>query len=142
AFYTNERLLPQIKLAVDSNLLNTNDLKEVERLCKQLGNICPTEPATLIHGDLWSGNYVAAGGEEAVLIDPSVSYAHREMDLAMTQLFGGFERSFYYHYQNIYPLEMGYEERVPIYQLYYLLVHVNLFGGSYVDVVRKILQRF
>lgn len=140
AFYANERLLPQMQLAIANNLLNTNDLKQIERLINRLPDVCPAEPATLIHGDLWSGNFVAAGGEEAVLIDPSICYAHREMDIAMTQLFGGFERSFYYYYNTIYPLEVGYEQRMEVYQLYYLLVHVNLFGGSYVEAVRRILK--
>lgn len=142
AFYANERLLPQIQLAIDNNLLLISDLKQTERLINRLPDVCPDEPATLTHGDLWSGNFVAAGGEEAVLIDPSVCYAHREMDIAMTQLFGGFERSFYYHYNTIYPLEVGYEQRLEVYQLYYLLVHVNLFGASYVEAVRRILQRW
>lgn len=141
-FYAQERLLPQMKQSLESNSLEKSDLAALEKLIKRLPEICPTEPATLIHGDLWSGNYVAVGGEEVALIDPSVCYAHREMDIAMSQLFGGFHRDFYYHYNNIYPLEVGFEQRMPIYQLYYLLVHVNLFGTSYVPAVRRILEVF
>lgn len=141
-FYAQERLLPQMQQAIDDNYLNKSDLLAIERLIKRIPEICPYEPATLIHGDLWNGNYIAGGGEEVVLIDPSVCYAHREMDIAMSQLFGGFHRDFYYHYNNIYPLEIGFEQRMPIYQLYYLLVHVNLFGNSYTPAVRRILDVF
>ncbi|MEN0051838.1 MAG: fructosamine kinase family protein, partial [Bacteroidota bacterium] len=74
--------------------------------------------------------------------DPAVSYAHREMDIAMTYLFGGFSTTFYESYQAHFPLAPQFEERLALYQLYYLMVHVNLFGGSYVQSVRRILKRY
>ena len=77
-----------------------------------------------------------------VLVDPAVSYAHREMDLAMSRLFGGFDRTFYRSYEESWPLEPGFEQRLSVYQLYYLMVHVNLFGGGYVGSVRSVLQQF
>jgi fructosamine-3-kinase len=77
-----------------------------------------------------------------VLVDPAAAYAHREMDLAMSRLFGGFDATFYQAYDEAWPLESGFMERIEIYQLYYLLVHVNLFGRSYVPAVRSILLQF
>ena len=113
-----------------------------EKLYELLPSILPLEPPALIHGDLWSGNFLADETGQAVLIDPAVSYSHREMDLAMSRLFGGFAPGFYRAYHAAYPLEKGLEERIKIYQLYYLLVHVNLFGGGYINSVRQILRRF
>ena len=79
---------------------------------------------------------------QPVLIDPAVSYGDREMDLAMAQLFGGFRAEFFQTYQDLFPLATGWEQRQPIYQLYYLLVHLNQFGESYGKQVDEILQRF
>ena len=141
-FYYTERLLPQYEMAAHQNLLSTQDHKALERLYLQLPSICPQEPPSLIHGDLWSGNFISQSNGEAVLIDPAVSYAHREMDIAMSRLFGGFDRTFYEAYQASFPMEKGWAARMDIYQLYYLLVHVNLFGGGYVNSVRKLLKRY
>ena len=141
-FYAAERLLPQFRLAQDAGWLNAADGQQLDTLVRELPRSCPTEPASLVHGDLWSGNFLAVHGEEPALIDPSVAYAHRELDLAMTQLFGGFPRDFYYHYEEVYPLAAGFEQRVGLYQLYYLLVHVNLFGSSYVEAVRRVLRLY
>ena len=87
-------------------------------------------PASLIHGDLWGGNYLVDTDGNAVLIDPAVCYGHREMDLAMSELFGGFSARFYDAYRSTWPTP-GYDERRALYQLYYILVHLNLFGESY-----------
>lgn len=76
----------------------------------------------------------------AVLIDPAISFSNREMDLAMTKLFGGFSGTFYESYNEVFPLENGFEKRVDIYNLYYLMVHVNLFGASYLNDVKSILK--
>jgi len=96
----------------------------------------------LIHGDLWSGNVITDEAGEPCLIDPAVYYGHREMDLAMTKLFNGFTDVFYSCYNNAFPLEPGFAGRCDIYNLYPLLVHVNLFGGAYVQSVNRILKRF
>ena len=96
----------------------------------------------LFHGDLWSGNFLTDKTGNATLIDPAVYYGHREMDLGMTKLFGGFEAEFYAAYSEMFPLEAGFEKRVDIYNLYPLLVHVNLFGGDYIHQVQKILERY
>ena len=141
-FYINERLQPQLQLAISSKVLTVKDEKHFNKLYKQLDSLCPNEPPALIHGDLWSGNFLVDDHGGPVLIDPSVAYSHRELDLAMSRLFGGFDRRFYRAYEESYPLAPGFEKRLPIYQLYYLMVHVNLFGGGYVGSVRRILQAF
>lgn len=141
-FFAEERLLPQMQMARTAKLLDSNDEKRFHILCQQLHSICPVEAPALIHGDLWSGNFLCDESGKPVLIDPAVAYAHREMDLAMSKLFGGFDAAFYQAYHEAWPLEPGFEQRVEIFQLYYLLVHVNLFGRSYVPAVRGILQQF
>lgn len=141
-FYAEERLLPQMRMARVGKLLDEQDEKRLQTLCQKLNSICPKEPPALIHGDLWSGNFLCDESGKPVLIDPAVAYAHREMDLAMSRLFGGFDAAFYQAYHEAWPLESGFLERIEIYQLYYLLVHVNLFGRSYVPAVRGILQQF
>lgn len=139
-FYKKARLEPQLQMALNSNRLNSRDRAQFEQLFDKLPDLLPDEPPSLIHGDLWSGNFLAGPNEEGVLIDPAVCCAHREMDIAMSKLFGGFAPAFYEAYHATYPLLHGWEERIPLYQLYYLLVHVNLFGGGYVQSVRQILR--
>jgi protein-ribulosamine 3-kinase len=141
-FYTEERLLPQLKITKQQNLLQTRDFQQFDLLFKKLPDLCPKEPPALTHGDLWSGNFLCDAQGQPVLIDPAASYSHREMDLAMSRLFGGFERPFYRSYEEEWPLEPGFEHRLPIYQLYFLLVHVNLFGGGYVRSVREVLAGY
>ncbi len=115
----------------------------VERLIARLPSLLPEpEAASLLHGDLWGGNYLVGQSGEPVLIDPAVSYGHREADLAMTELFGAFDRGFYSAYNGAYPLDPGYAERRDIYNLYHLLNHLNLFGRSYEGSVRSILARY
>ncbi len=142
SFYIQERLLPQIELAKKTQAIDNQTITYFETLFKKLDNLCPTEPPSLIHGDLWSGNFLVDCNYQAVLIDPSVSFAHREMDIAMSRLFGGFSNDFYAAYLESYPLASGFEGRLGIYQLYYLMVHVNLFGGGYSNSVRSILRKF
>lgn len=141
-FYINERLQPQLEMATNANLLNSRDEKHFNNLYKKLPDIIPDEPPALIHGDLWSGNFLVDAESHPVIIDPSVAYSHRELDLGMSRLFGGFDRSFYRAYEEAYPLSPGFEKRLPIWQLYYLLAHVNLFGAGYVGSVRRIVERY
>ena len=139
-FYAQCRIQPQIDMAV--SLLSPVDLKNWEHLCVQLESILTDEPPSLIHGDLWSGN-VQMSDRGPVIYDPAISYANREMDLAMSMLFGGFSHLFYESYKAEFPVaKSGFDDRMQIYQLYYLLVHVNLFGVSYVPSVRGILKRY
>ncbi len=141
-FYAAERLLPQTRLARDAGRLDAATVRRLEKLCSRLGNLCPEEAPALVHGDLWSGNFICNADSLPVLIDPAAAFSHRETDLAMARLFGGFDLAFFQGYEKAWPLEQGFEERIEIYQLYYLLVHVNLFGGNYVASVRQILDRF
>lgn len=138
-FYWTERLLPQFKLAEVSGL--SSALKEgFDRLEGKLDSLFPSEPPSLIHGDLWSGNYMITA-EGPSIFDPAVYYGHREMDLAMMKLFGGFPAEVFEAYNEAFPLEAGWDDRIPFGQLYPLMVHVNLFGRSYVSQVQQILSR-
>ena len=105
-------------------------------------NIIPSEPPSLIHGDLWNGNVLFGADGIAVLIDPAVSYSYREFDIAMMNLFQGFDQVVFEIYIDIFPLEPNWKERLEIYKLYYLLVHLNMFGASYEISRRTILEKY
>ncbi len=141
-FFAECRILPQLQLAMDRRRLSVADCNDCHRILRKIDEICPLEDPALTHGDLWGGNFLCHQGNIPVLIDPSISFAHREMDIAMTKLFGGFEKNFYDSYQAHYPLTPGFQNRVDIYQLYYLLVHLNLFGASYLNAVRRIVKKY
>ncbi len=141
-FFRVRRLEPQLQMAVDNGLMNQVDSKNFNKLFLLLADLFPTESPSLLHGDLWSGNYMVSGDGRPCLIDPAVYYGHREMDIAFSRLFGGFDSDFYTVYNETYPQESGFEDRLDVYNLYPLLVHVNLFGSSYLGQVRSILQRF
>ena len=142
SFYVQERLLPQFQIAKSKNLLSEREVPDAETLEKILGKYFPEVTPSLLHGDLWSGNYLIASSGTPYLIDPAVYYGHSEVDLAMTRLFGGFDSSFYSAYEEIIPRGPGYVDRQALYQLYYLLVHLNLFGRSYYGTVLQILKRY
>ena len=141
-FFINERIQPQIDLAIIQRKIDSQTIFKFYTLFKILPNIFPEEQPALIHGDLWNGNFLCDQNSKPVLFDPSVSYGHREMDLAMSQLFGGFDKLFYQSYDEAFQIHEGFDQRVEIYQLYYLMVHVNLFGGGYLNTVKNILSRF
>lgn len=142
SFFIHERLEKQVQLALKKSLLNTAHARQFEQLCKRLPQLLPAEQPALLHGDLWSGNFLTGADGEAVLIDPAVYYGHREAELAFTRLFGGFDIRFYKAYQAEFPLQPGFENRKDIYNLYPVLVHVNLFGASYVQSVEGILKKY
>lgn len=110
-----------------------------ERLFAALPGWLPDEPLSRLHGDLWAGNALVGPGGQPCLIDPAVYVGHREVDLAMMRLFGGFGARVWASYAEAFPLSAGFEERVPLYQLYPLLVHVHLFGEGYVAQVERAL---
>ncbi|MEX1190169.1 MAG: fructosamine kinase family protein [Bacteroidia bacterium] len=140
-FFILERLEPQIKLARDKSALFPTHAAQFERLFDKLENLIPKEKPSLVHGDLWSGNFhPSAGG--VLLIDPAIAFSHREVDLAMSTLFGAGPEAFYRGYQGVLRTENKPEERYPIYNLYPLLVHLNLFGSSYRSDIETILARF
>ncbi|MEE4218245.1 MAG: fructosamine kinase family protein [Xanthomonadales bacterium] len=142
-FFIERRLRFQVRLAADSGhgnrlqtLLDRAEARFNELLCAAI------EPPAILHGDLWGGNFMADENGEACLIDPAVYFGHREADLAMTRLFGGFEPVFYEAYNDEWPLLAGHGERLPVYQLYHLLNHLNLFGSGYYRQCENILQRY
>ena len=141
-FFAELRLLFQARRARDAGLLEGGDLRRVDALCARLGSLLPDQPAGLIHGDLWSGNVLRGPEGEPCLIDPACHYGWAEAELGMTELFGGFPESFYAAYLEARPLAPGWRERLPIYNLYHLLNHLNLFGTSYLGRVRSTLQQF
>lgn len=141
-FFREHRLEVQIKIARDSSLLDRSIVSAFERFYSRINEIFPDEPPSLLHGDLWSGNFMVGENGEPIIIDPAVYYGHREMDLAMSQLFGGYSNEFYSSYNKYFPMEKGWQKRMDYCNLYPLLVHVNLFGGSYVASVKSIISRF
>jgi fructosamine-3-kinase len=121
---------------------SAEDLKSAEKICSKFDSLFPPEPPALLHGDLWSGNFVANKNGDPVIYDPAVYYGHREMDIAMTLLFGGFDSSFYHYYNEAYPLPYLWKERIKLCQLYPLLVHLALFGGNYYGSVKNIITLY
>lgn len=141
-FFREERLEVQLRLAIDNHKMGKETMMAFGRFYNKLNEIFPPEPPALLHGDLWGGNYMVDEKGSPLVIDPAVYYGHREMDLGMSQLFGGFDVRFYEAYQRYFPLEKGWQQRLDYCNLYPLMVHVNLFGGSYTGSVKAILKVF
>lgn len=137
-FYVSQRLLPQYRMARAGGLLSKKEVPGEELLTEKVRAWAPNPEPSLLHGDLWSGNYLIAESGDACLIDPAVYAGDAEVDLAMTRLFGGFPERFYRAYHEIRPEKPGMDWRIPLYQLYYLLVHLNLFGAGYASSVHRI----
>jgi len=144
AFWWSERLEPQLVMATDNGWLAGLDQEwaTLESELPMLLGTAEEDGCSVLHGDLWSGNVYPGPDGGPVLVDPAVYRGHREVDLAMTELFGGFPRGFYGAYEDRRPIRDGYADiRRHVYQLYPLLVHVNLFGGGYVNAVAGALRR-
>lgn len=141
-FFANYRILPLVEMLYQRNSFSKTTVQSAESLCLRINEIFPNESPGFIHGDLWSGNFMTDETGNPVLIDPAVSFSHREMDIGMTKLFGGFSEQFYDSYNENYPLENGWKERLPLSQLYPLLIHAVIFGGSYVSNCRNIIEKF
>ncbi len=137
-FYINQRLAPQFKMAKERGF----NFSKLDVFYKNVSSEIPNEPPALIHGDLWGGNYMVSENGIPTLIDPAVSFAPREMDLAMMQLFGGFSEEIFSSYHSIFPLENNWKQRVSLWQLYYLLVHLNIFGAGYLSRVQHIVKKY
>jgi len=142
SFFISQRLEPQLKEARNKGAFNQSDTRYFDSLFNSLHNIIPDAKPALIHGDLWSGNFMVSATGSPYLFDPAVYYGHREADIAMTQLFGGFQPEFYHAYNRAWPMEKDWQKRMDIFNLYPLLVHVNLFGGSYAGQVLRIIRQF
>ena len=140
-FFRDCRLKPQFERT--ERYFDSPAKKKINRLMEKLdGYLIEPEAPSLLHGDLWSGNYMTGDDGEAWLIDPAAYVGHAEADIAMTELFGGFHRDFYASYNEAKPMQSGYEDRKEIYNLYHLLNHLNLFGGSYLYSVQRVIDRY
>lgn len=142
SFYAEMRLIPQFRMAFDQGYFNSNHSTLFAQLISNLNKLIPAENPGLIHGDLWSGNFMTDAKGLPCIIDPSVHYGHRESDIAMSKLFGGFPAEFYNCYNEVFPLHGDWKSRIELFQLYYLLVHVNLFGSSYVSSCVSIMRKY
>ena len=142
AFFSDYRLLNQARLAYDNGFLESPWIIYIESICERLTELIPAQPVSLLHGDLWSGNLLVNAKGQPALIDPAVYYGWREADIAMTLLFGGFPHDFYSCYHETWPLEPDWRKRVPLYNLYHLLNHLNIFGVSYLEQVQSTISRY
>jgi fructosamine-3-kinase len=142
-FYGERRIAPLARQGVDAGLIEARLSRRLDALCERLQELCgPPEPPARLHGDLWGGNAIVDATGMPVLIDPAVYGGHREVDLAMMRLFGGFGARVFAAYDEAWPLADGAPDRVALYQLYPLLVHVLLFGGGYVAQLDRALSRY
>lgn len=142
-YYRDIRLMNQLNLGQKTGRIRGKREKQLYKLLERLDRWIPDQPkSSLLHGDLWGGNWITGENGNPYLIDPSVLRGDHEFELAFTQLFGGFSQRFYKAYETVFPLSDEYETRKELYQLYYLLVHLNLFGESYGNSVDCILNKY
>lgn len=140
-FFAERRLIPQAERA--RTLLDSADLRRVDRICERIANLVPSAPAVLVHGDLWTANLHACANGELALIDAgAVHYGWAETDLAMLTLFGEPPLPFFAAYEAEAGIGVEWRERAPLYNLYHLLNHLNLFGSGYLGSVRAVLRRY
>ncbi len=141
-FFIENRLEPQLQMAEVSGKVNTNVRQKFDNLYSKLTSLLPEEDPALLHGDLWSGNFMAATDGKVFIFDPAVFYGHREAEVAFTHMFGGFDKLFYSTYNEQFSLLSGFDERIDLYNLYPLLVHLNLFGASYLSGISQTLAKY
>jgi fructosamine-3-kinase len=141
-FFAEHRLLQLGRRCLERGLLERRDWRQLERLADQLPALIPAQPASRLHGDLWSGNIIPGPDGEACLIDPAAHYGWAEADLAMMTLFGQPPREFFAAYEAARPLAAGYRGRFEVYNVYHLLNHLGLFGGGYREAVEAVLRRY
>lgn len=144
-FWRECRMAPQLRQAYSAGYFNSSERRRFDKLLERLDVLLDAargEGPSLLHGDLWNGNVHVLSDGQPALIDPSAYYGHREVDLAMSELFGGFQPDYMRAYSEVWPVDAGYQSlRRPVYQLYYLLVHINMFGSSYVASTLSTLAR-
>ena len=138
-FFAQHRIGYQLQLAIQKGGNFPATQQVIEAVSLALASHYPRP--SLVHGDLWGGNAAVTNHGEPVIFDPAVYIGDREVDLAMTKLFGGFPREFYQEYQRVFPLTPGYETREVVYNLYHILNHFNLFGGSYQSQANQMIQK-
>jgi fructosamine-3-kinase len=142
-FFAERRLLAQAERAHANSLLDEGDVQRIERICAQLQHLVPDAPPVLVHGDLWTANlHACANGELALIDGGAVHYGWAESDLAMLTLFGEPPSPFFAAYQSEAQIDNAWREHAPLYNLYHLLNHLNLFGSGYLGSVHAILRRY
>ncbi len=141
-FFIQNRLMPQLEMASMNGKVNLEIRNDFDSLFLELPNLFPNERPALLHGDLWSGNFMVGPAGDAWVFDPAIYFGHREAEIAFTQLFGGFDSIFYAAYNEQSPLEPGFEQRIELYNIYPLLVHLNLFGEAYLSGITNTLSRY
>lgn len=141
-FYWNERIYPQLQLALNEGLLGAKEVPTEDQFTSLFNSFIDEFKPSLLHGDLWGGNYLISEEGTPFLIDPAVYIGHNMVDIAMSQLFGSFGPEFYDSYHKIIERPKQYNEQIDLYQLYFLLVHLNLFGKGYYSSVSTILSRY
>ncbi len=142
-FYGTRRVEPLARQAIDADLLPRSTTAQLGKLLNRLGDLCgDPEPPARLHGDLWGGNWHVTTNDTPIIFDPASYGGHREIDLAMMRIFGGFSNECFHAYETVYPLTNGAEDRVLLYQIYPLLVHVLLFGEAYTDQTLRAISRY
>jgi fructosamine-3-kinase len=141
-FFIQNRLKKQVDNAIYDRKISAEIEDKFNRLYEKLPLVIPNESSSLLHGDLWSGNAMVNATGEITLVDPCCYFGLREAELAFTTMFGGFPTEFYESYHRTFPIEKDFHQRIPLYNLYPLMVHVNLFGEGYLPAVNKILSNY
>lgn len=140
AFVQEQRIGAQLRLAIDAGLIDAACKRDIESIIHAMPSVLAgrEEMTSLLHGDLWSGNYLFDSSNQPVVIDPAIYYGCREAEFGMLLLFGGCPPEFYESYNNAWPLPPGWQQRCKVYVLYHLLNHLNLFGGSYLNQCKRV----
>ncbi|GAA0604224.1 fructosamine kinase family protein [Virgibacillus siamensis] len=142
-YYRDRRLAAQLKQGINQKSITGKRRDRLEKLINDLDKWIPIDAApSYLHGDLWGGNWLVGAGGIPYVIDPSFLYGDRHFELAFTELFGGYSADFYQAYKERFPLMPDYEDVKPLYQLYYLLVHLNIFGEMYGGAVDSVLKQY
>lgn len=143
SYYRDFRLMGQIQLGQSLGRISGERKHKLLKLLDRLDEWISMHPKkSVLHGDLWSGNWMTGKNGNPFLVDPSILFGDHEMEMAFTELFGGFSRRFYEAYSSVFPLSPEYKSRKELYQLYYILVHLNMFGESYGSAVDRITKKY